>query len=104
MVRQAVLASQGKSFGTQDSTLECQTSLSNQKFAVSDERINMQRADYISVEKAAVDAIHLYRNWNPPPQDDGLILYNMVLGKGKSAKWTIDNPGIHFRKVPCAEL
>ena len=58
----------------------------------------------LPITKTTADAIHLYRNWSPPPQDDVLIHYNAVLGKGKSAKWLAHNPGIHFRKVPCAEL
>ena len=58
----------------------------------------------LPLSKATTDAIHLYRNRSPPPQDDGLIRYNIALGKGKGAKWLSHNPGIHFRKVPCAEL
>ena len=45
------------------------------------------------LSKATVDAIRLYRNRSPPPRDDGLIRYNVALGKGKSAKWLSGNPG-----------
>ena len=58
----------------------------------------------LPLSKATTDAIHLYHHRSRPPQDDGLIRYNIALGKGKSAKWLSHNPGIHFRKVPCAEL